>query len=147
MEAISEEVFIELAKRFPMGKSQSGKEIIRSARDLHEYLEIKTPYTIWFTRRVEEYGFVEAKDFLTILSESRGGRLETDANLTLDMTKELGMVERTEKGRIIRHYFIWAENKLRALAAATQVPTDYISALRQLADSIEQKALLQHGVE
>lgn len=139
MEAISEEVFIELAKRFPMGKSQSGKEIIRSARDLHEYLEIKTPYTIWFTRRVEEYGFVEAKDFLTILSESRGGRLETDANLTLDMTKELGMVERTEKGRIIRHYFIWAENKLRALAAATQVqlPTDYISALRQLADSIE----------
>ena len=56
------------------------------------------------------------------MEESRGGRPEVDFVLTLDMAKELAMVERNEKGRQIRQYFIWAETKLRALAQPRPLP-------------------------
>ena len=56
------------------------------------------------------------------MEESRGGRPEVDFVLTLDMAKELAMVERNEKGRQIRQYFIWAEIKLRALAQPRPLP-------------------------
>ena len=56
------------------------------------------------------------------MEESRGGRPEVDFLLTLDMAKELAMVERNEKGRQIRQYFIWAEIKLRALAQPRPLP-------------------------
>ena len=52
------------------------------------------------------------------MEESRGGRPEVDFEFTLDMAKELAMVERNEKGRQIRQYFIWAETKLRKPARA-----------------------------
>ena len=49
-----EETFLELKKRFPLRKSQSGKDVTLSARNLHAYLEMNTPYSKWFARRVEE---------------------------------------------------------------------------------------------
>ena len=133
----------------PIRKSKTGKDVTPSARALYNYLEVKTPFTTWLARRVEEYGFVEGKDFLTILEESTGGRPESDAALTVDMAKELGMVEKTTNGRTVRQYFIWAENKLKELATAppAQLPTDFATALRLLADSVEEKARMQHQIE
>ena len=78
------------------------------------------------------------------MKESRGGRPEVDFVLTLDMAKELAMIERNEKGRQIRQYFIWAETKLRALAQPRPLFNDMPSARRQLADSLEKKAQYQH---
>ncbi len=144
-----ETAFQELQTLLPIRKSKTGKDVTPSARVLHEYLDVQTPFSKWFTRRVEECGFSEGIDFLTILAESTGGRPESDAALTVDMAKELGMLERNEQGRTIRRYFIWAENKLKELATAppAHLPTDFAAALRLLADSVEEKARMQHQIE
>lgn len=79
-----------------------------SARELHELLEVKTAYKDWFPRMCE-YGFTEGQDFCSFLSESTGGRPAQDAAVTLDMAKEICMLQRTEKGTQARKYFIQLE--------------------------------------
>lgn len=81
-----------------------------SGRELHEALEVETPYKKWFDR-MTEYGFSENSDFWTILSESTGGRPATDHQLTIPMAKELCMLQRTEKGKQMRQYFIAVEEQ------------------------------------
>lgn len=76
-----------------------------SARELHEFLEVKTPYDKWFPRMCE-YGFTEDIDFSTFLSESTGGRPAQDAQLTIEMAKEICMLQRNDKGKQARQYFI-----------------------------------------
>lgn len=86
-----------------------------SGRDLHRFLEVETPYAKWFSRMVE-YGFAEDQDFQTILSESSGGRPSTNHAMTIDMAKELSMIQRTEKGKQARQYFIEVEKQRNAPA-------------------------------
>lgn len=83
-------------------------------RDLHEVLEIKTAYKDWFPRMCE-YGFIEGEDFCSILSESTGGRPSTDHQLTIDMAKEICMIQRTDIGRKVRKYFINVENEYKEI--------------------------------
>jgi anti-repressor protein len=98
-----------------------------SGRELHEALQIDTPYKKWFDR-MTEYGFTENKDFWTNLSESTGGRPATDHILTIPMAKELCMIQRTDIGRKFRQYFItieeaWNSPKMvmqRALSIANE---------------------------
>lgn len=79
-------------------------------RDLHDFLEVATAYKDWFPRMCE-YGFTEGTDFCSILSESTGGRPSTDHQLTIDMAKEICMLQRTEKGKQARQYFIELEKQ------------------------------------
>lgn len=79
-----------------------------SGRQLHEALEVKTPYDKWFPR-MTEYGFTENEDFSTFLSQSTGGRRATDHIIKLDMAKEIAMIQRTERGKQVRQYFIQVE--------------------------------------
>jgi anti-repressor protein len=74
------------------------------ARGLHGWLGIPTRFHVWVARRIEEYGFIEGLDFRTILVKT-GGRPKSEYLLTLDMAKELAMVERSEIGRETRRYF------------------------------------------
>ena len=83
-----------------------------SGRELHKALEVTTDYRHWFPRMCE-YGFAEGEDFRTILTESTGGRPATDHQLTIDMAKEVAMIQRTPKGKEIRLYFIETEKKWR----------------------------------
>lgn len=83
-------------------------DIIVSGRELHAFLEITTPYTIWFDR-MSGYGFVEGQDFITKMLESTGGRPKQDHHIKLDMAKELSMIQRTERGKQARQYFIHVE--------------------------------------
>ena len=76
-----------------------------SARDLHEGLEIKTAFKDWFPR-MAEYGFTEGKDFCSKKSESTGGRPAMDYDITVDMAKQICMIQRSEKGRQYRQYFL-----------------------------------------
>lgn len=84
-----------------------------NARDLHASLKVDTRFNDWITRRIDEYRFVEGEDFYSVLSKSTGGRRASDYHLTLDMAKELAMIENNEVGRSVRRYFIQCEEALR----------------------------------
>ncbi len=86
----------------------NGEQPTVSGRELHEALGIETPYHKWFPRMCE-YGFIESEDFWTKMSESTGGRPATDHSLTIPMAKELCMLQRNDKGKMFRQYFIKVE--------------------------------------
>ncbi|AGF76174.1 antA/AntB antirepressor family protein [Bartonella vinsonii] len=95
-----------------------GKETVQTvnARELYTFLEINSKFADWIVRRINEYGFLENQDFgFTFLkNEKRKNVISKEYHLTLDMAKELSMVERNEKGRQARRYFIECEKKLRS---------------------------------
>lgn len=85
-------------------------------RDLHEALEIKTPYTQWFDR-MKEYGFTEKTDYILVSQKCETNNpknpytIITDHQLTIDTAKELCMIQRSEIGRQFRQYFIEVEKQ------------------------------------
>lgn len=109
------------------------QEPVISGRVLHSFLEVATPYDKWFPRLVE-YGFTDGLDFSTFLSESTGGRPATDHAIRLDMAKEIAMIQRTEKGKQARQYFIQIEKDYNSpekiMARALQIAEKELSNLR-----------------
>lgn len=99
-----------LDKLIKINSNENG--ITVSGRELHEFLEIKTPYAKWF-ERMKEYGFDENIDFATVRQKcpiANGGYQEkTDHEIKLDMAKELAMIQRNERGKKARKYFIQIE--------------------------------------
>jgi len=90
-----------------------------SARELHAFLESKRRFADWIKERVRQYGFVEGRDFALASRNSEashGGHNRIEYAITLEMAKELSMVERNEKGRRARQYFIECERRLRESA-------------------------------
>lgn len=86
-----------------------------SGRELHEFLEIETPYKQWFDR-MKEYGFDENIDFVLFTqkcasSNASGVQTKTDHQLTIEMSKEIAMIQRNEKGKQARQYFIALEKQ------------------------------------
>lgn len=81
-------------------------------RDLHAFLEVRAHYKDWFPRMVE-YGFTAGQDFSSKMSGSTGGRPRQDHIISLDMAKEIAMIQRTEKGKQARQYFIEVEKRHR----------------------------------
>lgn len=102
--------------------NENGAQCV-SARELHEGLKVGRDFTTWVKGRISKYGFEENSDF-TIVNlapqnggTSWGGSNKLDYIVTVDMAKELCMVENNELGRKFRKYFIECEKKLN-----TQVP-------------------------
>lgn len=93
--------------------SDSG-EILVSGRELHEFLEVKTKYVDWFKRMVD-YGFEEGVDFVMVTQKRETNNPKNpfteilDHHIKLDMAKELSMIQRTEKGKQARQYFLQLE--------------------------------------
>lgn len=88
-----------------------------NARDLHEFLEIGKVFGAWITERIDQFEFVENQDFVVVSENGKnpkGGRPAKEYHLTLDMAKELSMVERNEKGKQARRYFIECEQRLHS---------------------------------
>ena len=83
---------------------------LANSRELHAFLESKQQYTDWIKNRINEYGFIQDEDYL-VITERTNGRPRKEYHITLDMGKELGMVERNERGRQIRKYFIECERR------------------------------------
>lgn len=93
-----------------------------SARELHEFLEVKDPYRNWFSRMCE-YGF----------EETSGGRPKHDAEITIDMAKELCMLQRNKRGKQARQYFLQLERDWnspeKVMACALQIAEKKINSL------------------
>lgn len=87
--------------------------ITLSARELHGFLEIGTEFAKWMQRMVE-YGFEENVDYRVFVKNDdnpKGGRPSTDYEISLDMAKEIAMIQRNEKGKLARQYFIQIEKE------------------------------------
>lgn len=107
-----------------------------NARDLYEFLGVKSRFNDWINNRINKYEFVENIDYVIVTK-----KLVTEANdyfISLDMSKELSMVENNEKGKQARRYFIEIEKKSKALS----VPQNFSQALRLAANLQEQNERL-----
>ena len=112
-----------------------------SGRDLHEALGVETRYNDWF-KRMTEYGFTENDDFYSNLSKtSDGGRPATDHQLTIPMAKEICMLQRNEKGKQFRQYFIKVEEAWNSpemvMKRALEIANRKVEELKQRTFSLE----------
>ena len=102
---------------------QNGNKAV-SARELHAFLEVKSDFNNWIKNRINEYGFIENQDFEVFVKNyenSNGGRPLKEYIISLDMAKELSMVEKTEKGKQARRYFIDMEKKVKRMPVISKV--------------------------
>lgn len=113
-------------------KDVQGNSVV-SGRDLHDFLEVQTKYLDWFNRMIE-YGFTENIDFSTIneLSQKKEGSRFVKRNIvnhaiTLDMAKEISMIQRTEKGKQARQYFIEVEKAFKEQYRLPQTPEEKLA--------------------
>lgn len=127
---------------------QVGAETVQTvnARDLHAFLQVQSAFKDWIARRIADYGFQDGRDFCSFLSESQGGRPAKEYAITIDMAKELSMVERNERGKQARQYFIECER--RAKAAPQIDPLQMLNdpaAMRGLLLSYTEKVIALQG--
>lgn len=102
-------------------KDEQGNSVV-SGRELHDFLGVQTKYTQWFERMVS-YGFTENVDFIGFSQKREkptDGRPTIDHALTLDMAKEISMIQRTEKGKQARQYFIEVEKEYKKQIGQSQ---------------------------
>lgn len=124
--------------------NQSTFEIIKigqdksvDARELHAFLGVGTLFHIWIKRRIEEYELVQPTDYTAIIND----RNEIiDLRLSLDTAKELCMVEKNEKGRAARKYFIEVERRWRETVTNKTPIQLLLETVRQAAE-LEQQQL------
>lgn len=120
---------------------QQDDKTLVSGRDLHEFLGVNEKYTQWFKRMVD-YGFTENVDFSSLSDYSekpQGGRPSVNHALTLDMAKEISMIQRTAKGKEAREYFIKVEKSYHEITNTE----DPVLAQLQLLSKVRQDQLAQ----
>ena len=126
-----------------------GGKLTVSARALHDFLKVGTAFKDWFPRMCE-YGFTEGSDFCSFLSESTGGRPAQDAQLTIDMAKELCMIQRSDQGKRARQYFLQLEKDWnspeKTMARALQFANDTITHLTAHIEADAPKVLFADAV-
>jgi anti-repressor protein len=118
--------------------NNDGKQTV-NARDLHEFLENKDNFTSWINDRIKQYGFVKNIDFTSLQETTKkptGGRPSKEYHITIDMAKELSMVERNEKGRQARKYFIECERRAKDPIVALNDPTALRSMLLTYSEKV-----------
>jgi phage anti-repressor protein len=101
-----------------IGSRQIGGEGVQTvdARDLHRFLQVGRDFTNWIKDRIQAYGFIDGQDYEVVAKSGEnpfGGRPTMEYAVSLDMAKELAMVERNEKGREARRYFIECERQAK----------------------------------
>ena len=120
-------------------------------RELHEALEVNSNYTTWFNR-MSEYGFTEGVDFISCFpnleSENQhGGQNKVDHQLTIDMAKEICMIQRSEKGKQFRQYFIEIENQWNTpeavMARALQMANQKLEEIKNTNKQLETTVAVQ----
>ncbi|MFC4624233.1 antA/AntB antirepressor family protein [Daeguia caeni] len=137
--------------KFPsVVKGQIGGSSIQTvnARELHAFLEVSTRFNDWITARIRDFGFAENQDFVTFTENPVKGRPSKEYALSLDMAKELSMVERNEKGKQARQYFIECERRAKQAAVDPVAVLNDPAAMRGLLLSYSEKVLeLQSQIE
>ena len=124
-----------------------------SLRSLHEFLEVGTRYNDWFSR-MSEYGFIENLDYRAItqkrVTDQGNETTYTDHEISIDMAKEIAMLQRTEKGKQARQYFIELEKKWNSpelvMARALKLANNKIVQLEEAREKDKGKVLFADSV-
>jgi len=112
-----------------------------NARDLHSNLESKQEFSHWIRNRLTD--FEENLDYISldkIIERENGATKRIEYFITIDTAKQLAMIERNDKGREVRKYFIEMEKV--ALSSTAKLPQNYLQALEALVESEKEKLLL-----
>ncbi|WP_337970126.1 phage antirepressor KilAC domain-containing protein [Virgibacillus salexigens] len=129
-------------------QNDNSGEIIVSGRELHEFLGVKTKYNDWFNR-MKAYGFVENSDFVLVTQKRETNNPRNpyteiqDHHIKLDMAKEISMLQRTERGKQARQYFIQLEKQWNSpemiMKRALEIANDRVEKLRTSNLMLEQR--------
>ena len=121
---------------------KEGKQLV-SARELHEFLEVKSKYADWIKNRIKKYDFVENLDYGTVSKILENGGKEYDHAITVEMAKELSMVENNEKGSQARKYFIQCEKQLKESVQAlnTSELSPELQMFKQIFDTVAKQQI------
>jgi anti-repressor protein len=134
----------------PVYKNEEGNKLV-NARELHEWLGSGQEFTNWIKNRIQQYGFIESEDYTSFdnfIKREIGGTSRKEYIITLDMAKELSMVERTEKGKEARQYFIKCEEKLKEVLTKQLSPMELLEMqYKVIKDHDEKLTILDDKVE
>lgn len=114
----------------PVYETSTGEKVVYGS-ELHAVLEVKTPYKDWSTRRLNDIDAIENEDFQAAQICAPSGQTKKDHIIKLDSAKEMAMLERNEKGKQMRRYFIQVEKKYKE-KLKPKVPQTYLEALKEL---------------
>ncbi|MDB8711738.1 antA/AntB antirepressor family protein [Mediterraneibacter gnavus] len=120
----------------PVYEASTGEKVVYGS-ELHEVLGVRTPYKDWSTRRLNDIDAVENEDFEAAQICAPSGQTKKDHIIKLDTAKEMAMLERNEKGKQVRRYFIRVEKKYKSASLATQELSPQLQVMINL--EIEQK--------
>lgn len=116
------------------------------ARTLHRVLEVKRDFATWIKARITKYGFVEGEDYekSSMITDSpiRGSQTAIEYRLSVNMGKELAMVENNERGKLVRRYFIECERRLMETPAPTLPPLSTVEDRRKLNNLVREWAAI-----
>lgn len=120
----------------PVYETSTGEKVIYGS-ELHEVLEVKSRYREWIDRRLLDVDAVENEDFQAAEISAPSGQTKKEYIIKLDTAKEMAMLERNEKGKEVRRYFIQVEKKYKFASLATQELSPQLQVMIQL--ELEQK--------
>lgn len=144
---MSTELVQKMRSLLPVVEVSFGSKQGVDARKLHAVLGVGRDFSTWIKDRIEKYDFVEKQDFekSSIISSSpvSGSQGRIEYTLSLDMAKELAMVENNDNGRVVRRYFIECEKVLRSSTVAIPDFSNPAEAARAWADEYEKRVLAE----
>lgn len=120
----------------PVYETSTGEKVVYGS-ELHEVLGVRTPYKDWSTRRLNDIDAVENEDFEAAQICAPSGQTKKDHIIKLDTAKEMAMLERNEKGKQVRRYFIQVEKKYKSASLVAQELSPQLQVMINL--EIEQK--------
>jgi len=111
-----------------------------SARELHQFLEVSSRFADWIKNKIAQYGYDENRDYVTLSRNLEGGGRSLEYLISVNMAKELCMLENNDRGRQARLYFIECE---RVAREGPLLPATYLDALRALVKTTEENEQAQ----
>ncbi len=145
MKAVSIPKYNNIMEEIIKIEERNGQRAV-NARELHQFLESKRDFSNWIKSRIEHYQFIKNQDFEVFNKfgeNPSGGRPQIEYAISLDMAKELCMVENNDKGRLARKYFIECERVAKEKALASYQIEDPIKRAEKWIEEQRERQRLQ----